>query len=249
MNKHYMIEPGTTPAPEKYKIVIDVKGPYLVWGVPPLRQYFIMPNAEGVSWEFVAGASFKMDKEPTALCRCGASKNKPYCDGAHLKADWDPTLTASEEPLLEGAEVFEGPSLSVSDNRPYCAYARFCDAKGGVWNLVGESEDEYARELTIREANMCPAGRLSAWDSQTQRPFEPHYEPSLGLIEDPKIGASGPLWVRGGITIARADGFVYEVRNRVTLCRCGQSDNKPYCDGTHASMRFHDGLDKLPHKE
>jgi CDGSH-type Zn-finger protein len=39
--------------------------------------------------------------------------------------------------------------------------------------------------------------------------------------------------VRGGITIESADGVPYEVRNRVTLCRCGRSDNKPFCDASH----------------
>ena len=39
----------------------------------------------------------------------------------------------------------------------------------------------------------------------------------------------------GGIPIHGADGQAYEVRNRVTLCRCGRSANKPYCDGAHAA--------------
>lgn len=249
MSKHYMIEPGTTPANEKYKIVVDAKGPYLVWGSPQLTQQFIMPDHHGASWEFVSGDNFSTQKQPTALCRCGASKTKPYCDGSHLKTDWDPTLTACEKPILDDAEVFVGQTLSVSDNKQYCAYARFCDAQVGVWNLVGESDNETARDLAIRESDMCPSARLSAWDNQTHHPFEPTYTPSLGLIEDPAIGVSGPLWVKGGIPISRADGFVYEVRNRVTLCRCGQSMNKPYCDGTHASMKFQDGLNSLTHKK
>jgi CDGSH-type Zn-finger protein len=47
--------------------------------------------------------------------------------------------------------------------------------------------------------------------------------------------------VKGGVQIKSSDGFVYEPRNRVTLCRCGQSGNKPFCDGTHISMKFNDG--------
>ncbi|WP_298253461.1 CDGSH iron-sulfur domain-containing protein [Bradyrhizobium sp.] len=61
---------------------------------------------------------------------------------------------------------------------------------------------------------------------------------SIGLVEDPLDGCSGPLWLRGGIAVISADGFEYEVRNRVTLCRCGASKNKPFCDGTHASIKF-----------
>ncbi len=60
------------------------------------------------------------------------------------------------------------------------------------------------------------------------------------MIEDPQEGVSGPLWVRGGIPVVSADGTPYEVRNRVTLCRCGASQNKPFCDGSHASIGFTD---------
>jgi CDGSH-type Zn-finger protein len=58
------------------------------------------------------------------------------------------------------------------------------------------------------------------------------------LLEDPQKNASGPIWARDGITIASSDGFTYETGNRVTLCRCGQSENKPFCDGTHAHVGF-----------
>jgi CDGSH-type Zn-finger protein len=51
----------------------------------------------------------------------------------------------------------------------------------------------------------------------------------------------GPLWVRGGVRITGSDGRDYEVRNRATLCRCGASSNKPFCDGTHKKIGFRDG--------
>jgi D-arabinose 1-dehydrogenase-like Zn-dependent alcohol dehydrogenase len=60
--------------------------------------------------------------------------------------------------------------------------------------------------------------------------------------EIPALGCSGPLWVRGGITVESGDGTRYETRNRVTLCRCGASSNKPFCDGSHAALAFDDGL-------
>jgi CDGSH-type Zn-finger protein len=43
----------------------------------------------------------------------------------------------------------------------------------------------------------------------------------------------GPLWVTGYIPVERADGKTFEMRNRVTLCNCGESKKKPLCDGTH----------------
>ena len=73
-------------------------------------------------------------------------------------------------------------------------------------------------------------------------PLEPELDPSVALVEDPQNGVSGPVWVRGGIRIVSATGEVYEVRNRVTLCRCGSSKNKPFCDGSHVRIRFSDGL-------
>ncbi len=79
-----------------------------------------------------------------------------------------------------------------------------------------------------------------AWDRETKEPLEPHFERSIGIVEDPAEGVAGPLWVRGGIPVVAADGEPYEVRNRVTLCRCGASKNKPFCDASHASIGFTD---------
>ena len=164
-------------------------------------------------------------------------------------ADWDPRLTARPDALLDRAAVIDGGTLQMTDNEKYCVFARLCDAKGQVWNLVGQPENDEARELAIREASMCPSGRLMAWDNETGTPYEFRFEPSLGLIEDVAIGASSGLWVRGGIPVSRESGETYEIRNRVVLCRCGASHNKPYCDGTHASIRFNDRLEGTPEGE
>ena len=87
-----------------------------------------------------------------------------------------------------------------------------------------------------------PAGRLVAWNNATGQPLEPELPISIGLVEDPPEKCSGPIWLRGGIPVVSADGFAYEVRNRMTLCRCGASRNKPFCDGTHAHIKFKDGI-------
>jgi hypothetical protein len=71
------------------------------------------------------------------------------------------------------------------------------------------------------------------WGKKTKKTIEPEFEKSIGLIEDPAVGVSGPIWVRGGIPVESADGKTYKVRNRVTLCRCGKSSNKPFCDSSH----------------
>jgi len=246
--KDYTVQKGSVVAPEEFHITIISDGPYMVYGKPPMKQQFIMLNEDRQPWYFKAGRSFSTDKEPTAICRCGSSKNAPYCGGSHVNADWDPTLTAPEEPLLLGAVAYNGPKLILSDNEIYCAFARMCDAKGQVWNRVMMDDDESV-ELTKRESEHCPAGRLSAWNKETGEPYEPDLKPSLGLIEDPQIHSSGALWVFGGIPLSRQDGFTYEVRNRMTLCRCGQSANKPFCNGAHASMKWDDGLGGEPDGE
>ena len=70
---------------------------------------------------------------------------------------------------------------------------------------------------------------MVTWDKKTKAPFEKKFQPSIEIIEDPQIKVSGPIWVKGGIEIESADGYKYETRNRVTLCRCGKSNNKPFC--------------------
>ena len=236
------IQAGTHVAPNEYKIKIVARGPYLVFGKPPLSQQFIILNAEGDSWEFREGEHYPLTASPTALCRCGASHRAPFCDGTHTKAEWSDSQPSNNTSLLDEAERTEGPRLTLTDNEKYCSFARFCDAAGRVWHNVERSDDQTSHDLAIRQASMCPSGRLMAWDNDSGRPFEPHYEPSLGLIEDPSMMASGGLWVRGGIPVEGADGKEYEVRNRVVLCRCGASANKPFCDGSHAAIHFDDGL-------
>lgn len=244
MKPEQKIEPGTPRVEKKYCIVIDKEGPYFVYGNPPLQQEFIVPNEAGESWEYKQGIRFNMEEEPVALCRCGHSRCKPFCDGSHTKEEWDATLTAHPAPLLEEAEVFDGPGYQLIDNPTYCVHARFCMAKNTSWRLIRESGQEEVRELLRHEVFNCPSGRLKIWDKNSETYLEPELTPSLSLIEDPQKECSGPLWVKGGIPIEDCSGNCYEIRNRVTLCRCGKSKNKPFCDGEH--MEEQKFTDELP---
>jgi CDGSH-type Zn-finger protein len=223
------------------KIQVSKDGPYLVSGGLPLAEVTIGANKEGESVKWDWGRTYP-DKGQYALCRCGGSANKPYCDGTHAKQGFDGTETASRKPYLEQAKLLEGPTMSLTDAESLCAFARFCDPNGQVWNLVQETADPQAKQNFVRQTCDCPSGRLVAWDNATGEPIEPHYEPSIALIEDPVQNCSGPLWVRGGVAVIATDGFAYEIRNRVTLCRCGASHNKPFCDGSHAAIKLADGL-------
>ena len=135
-------------------------------------------------------------------------------------------------------QVLDGPVFQLTDAESLCAFGRFCDPNGQVWSQVARTDDPHVQAMFIRQVKNCPAGRLVAWDKASGQPIEDALPVSIGLVEDPEQQCSGPLWLRGGIQVTSADGFEYEVRNRVTLCRCGESKNKPFCDGTHAAIKF-----------
>jgi len=221
------------------KVVVSKDGPYMVSGNVPLAKQTIVSDAAGDSQEWREGEALPA-RANYALCRCGHSRNKPYCDGTHTKVGFDGTETASREPYLKQAQLTEGPSQSLTDAEVLCAFARFCDPNGQVWNQVGRTDDPRVSAMFVRQVNNCPSGRLVAWDRATGKPVEHELPVSIGIIEDPVEKVGGPLWLRGGILLVAADGGAYEVRNRVTVCRCGASKNKPFCDGSHAAVKFTD---------
>jgi len=214
------------------EIRITNNGPYIVSGSVPLSRQTLVCNFSGDAVEWKEGEHFPV-QETYSLCRCGCSHNKPFCDGTHLDNHVNGTETASRVPYLDRAEWTEGPGIRLSDAPGFCSHARFCVRGKGIWELVEESGNPEARKTAIQMAADCHSGRLVIHDRKTGEPVEPVFEKSIGLVEGPIKGHSGPLWVRGGIPVISADGFVYEIRNRVTLCRCGNSRNKPFCDGSH----------------
>jgi CDGSH-type Zn-finger protein len=212
----------------------------------PLSRYVIEVDEEGNSREWRRTHTYETSSE-YALCRCGQSGNKPFCDGSHLWVGFDGSESLlTRVPYLELADELDGPERALTDVRQLCVGARFCDPPPTVWRLVDATGDEPARRRFDHMVGNCPSGRLVAWDRRTAQAFEPSLDPSIAVVEDPALGVSGPLWIRGGIPVASSpDGHVYERRNRVTLCRCGQSQNKPLCDGTHAAIGFRDGSPEL----
>jgi CDGSH-type Zn-finger protein len=220
------------------RVAVSQDGPYIVVGSVPLSTQTIAADAKGDSTAWAESGSFPK-AEKYALCRCGHSKKKPFCDGTHAKIGFDGSETANRAPYLDQASGIDGPELMLTDAESLCAFARFCDPNGKVWAQVARSDEPKVRAMFLRQVNDCPSGRLVAWDKASKKPIEGKLPVSIGLIEDPAEKCSGPIWLRGGITLIAADGFEYETRNRVTVCRCGQSRNKPFCDGTHAAIKFH----------
>jgi len=229
------------------KIVIVKDGPYLVSGNLPLYKEIICSDKDGNPDKWKKGETCK-HHEKYALCRCGSSSNKPFCDGSHSDICFNGKETASRKKYIEQAKKIVGPNLVLTDAEDLCAFVRFCKKYGGAWNLTRASNVPRARREAIREACSCAAGRLVVWDKKTGKAIEPKLKPSISLVEDPDLKVSGPLWVKGGVPIESCDSTTYEIRNRVTLCRCGHSTNKPFCDGTHVSAKFNDG-DKTLNKK
>ena len=138
------------------KIQVTKDGPYLASGSLPLSEQWIVTNAEGESLEYREGKKYPAQPQ-CALCRCGQSANKPFCDGTHKKARFDGTETASHQPYLEQVETIEGPTMLLTDQENLCAFARFCDPKGRVWNLV--EADRQARSPATGETRGGPLSR------------------------------------------------------------------------------------------
>ena len=165
------------------------------------------------------------------MCRCGASSNKPYCDGTHARTEWDDTDNAPEGSYAERTKSYGGDGIEVLDDRGICVHAGFCGNQvTNVWKMAAKTSDSRIRAEAIAMIERCPSGALSyTVDSE---PIEPDLPVQIAVIPD------GPLWVSGGLEVTRSDGTRLETRNRVTLCRCGQSGSKPLCDGSHQEAGF-----------
>lgn len=219
------------------RIEITQDGPYVVSGGVPLAEEAITPVGGHMEYRvsrvLARGSVY-------ALCRCGRTSNPPFCDGAHIKARFDGTERAPREPYEERADTLPGMGVFLlDDNR--CAFARFCHREDGdVWSMTERSGNPRVKSEAIRASSDCPAGRLVHVDAQDGTVYEPELAPQISLLQDPQKGVSGPYVVRGGVTLISDDGSKYERRNRYALCRCGASNNKPFCDALHVSVGFQD---------
>lgn len=219
------------------QITITKNGPYIVEGNVPLvkKTQIVSEYGEPLTWQTLD--KIRTEQEPYALCRCGKSSHKPFCDGTHKQIPFDGTETAITDGSEESKRMLpRGKNLTVYVDSDLCMSSGFCNLRNiGLVNLVMDSEDTMKRSLAMAMIERCPSGALT----YQVDPDEPEIEPdlpqeiadSIEITSDGPI--EGPLWVTGYIPIKRSDGMPFVARNRVTLCRCGKSRNKPLCDGTH----------------
>jgi CDGSH-type Zn-finger protein len=223
------------------KISVQEKGPYLVSGAVPLveKTQVVTEFGEPIAWEKLGD----LPAQPIyALCRCGNSANKPFCDGSHKRANWDSTETAPTNSTAERREVHEGGSqIVVRRDYSVCCESGFCGTRlANIQRMLSDATPDNTdlRSQIIAMVERCPSGSYTYSLENTSRDIEPDLPQQIAVTTE--ITSEGPirgaLWVTGNIEIQRADGQPIEVRNRVTLCRCGFSKNKPLCDGSHRTL-------------
>jgi CDGSH-type Zn-finger protein len=215
---------------DERQITVAEGGPYIVQGSVPItsKTPIMSEDGEPLTWKTDAATE---TKATVALCRCGASSNKPYCDGTHASIEWDGSDNAPDGTYAERAKSYGGDGIEVFDDRPTCVHAGFCGNKvTNVWKMAAKTGDSQIRAQAMAMIERCPSGALTyAVDGEV---IEPDLPTEVAVTPD------GPLWVSGGVTVTRSDGTQLETRNRVTLCRCGQSASKPLCDGSHKEAGF-----------
>ncbi len=210
------------------KVTVKEGGPYLVSNVT-LRSKTPIKSELGEPMSWRTGENLET-RATYALCRCGHSNTKPMCDGTHASVDFDGTETASGT-YAERAKDYVGENIVVHDDRSICVHAGFCGNEvTNVWQMVKETGDTIVRSEMIAMIERCPSGALTySIDDSVNEPDLPE---AVAIIPD------GPIWLSDGVTVETSGGQPLEARNRVTLCRCGQSANKPLCDGSHKEAGF-----------
>jgi len=219
------------------KIVVKPDGPYVVHGNVPLvrKTQIVSEYGEPLTWKKEATLA---TPETYALCRCGQSHEKPFCDGTHCEVDFDGTETADTGLTHERQVIYLGSTkIVVRQDATLCMNAGFCRTrKASIAQMVPATDDDTdARSQVIAMVERCPSGSLTYTMEEQGGDIEPDLPAQVAVTtEMTSVGPiAGALWVTGNIAIERADGQALETRNRVTLCCCGRSKNKPLCDGVH----------------
>jgi CDGSH-type Zn-finger protein len=170
-----------------------------------------------------------------ALCRCGGSNLKPYCDGTHARIGFSSAKSPERTP--DRPDRYEGKEIVVLDNRGTCCHFGNCtDHLPEVFHHEGdpfvtpEGASADAIEKIVRE---CPSGALGFIRDGT---------PYQGEERDEEIFVShnASYYVRGGIKLEGEPMNSGASAEHYALCRCGQSKNKPFCDGSHWYAKFVD---------
>jgi CDGSH-type Zn-finger protein len=203
-------------------------GPYLVTNVERLRDWL--------------GRDLPV-RPQLALCRCGASAIKPYCDGSHARVGFSDQKSPDRMP--DRRDTYVGLQVTVYDNRGICQHSGFCtdrlatafrtDQEPFVAPSAGRMDE------IIRAVRDCPSGALSygvdGVEAREAVDWHDQREPAIEVSKDGPYRVTGSLPLRDADLpdAPRAEG---SSREHYALCRCGQSQNKPFCSGMHCMSTF-----------
>ncbi len=177
----------------------------------------------------------KLDTHPvTGLCRCGGSKMKPYCDGTHNEEGLNEVKKKDRVP--DKVKTYPGEDIIIYDNRGVCSHDGSCvDRLPAVFDKDRKpwiKPDAASVTEIIKTIEHCPSGALSYGFGERRYQEWGQDTPAITTSKD------GPLKVTGGVLLKDDGGCQPECKEHYTLCRCGGSHNKPFCDGDHLDNGF-----------
>jgi CDGSH-type Zn-finger protein len=209
----------------------------------PNGPYYLITNSEPVEIPNLQNAGGKALSTVTgvALCRCGQSKNKPFCDGTHSVVGFSSKVIDESRNAKDKRKNYVGSNnkITIHDNRAICAHAKECIKNHAVFNDSARpwiNPDGATIESIIQTVKDCPSGALSySIDGIEYR--DQDRQPMVTVARD------GPYAITGGIELSGDNVRFGEgaSKEHYTLCRCGASNNKPFCDGSHHEIHFKDG--------
>lgn len=225
-----MVQVTPGPSNSEAEIRIERNGPYLLTKVEHFTNWL--------------GEEIPLQQQ-TELCRCGQSRNKPFCDGSHTAAKFSGEKDPKRVP--DKRDVFEGQQLEIFDNRGICAHSGFCtDRLASVFHAGQEpfiTPSGGRMDEIVAAVRACPSGALSYGIDhvEARNQVDRNRPPWIEVSKD------GPYRITGGIRLvdeqgddlARAEGAS---REHFSLCRCGHSQNKPFCSGMHWYVKFTDPI-------
>lgn len=209
------------------RITVLADGPYQLIGAI---------NVAGVD------GSIPTEASTTFLCRCGGSRNKPFCDATHGLKGFIGAESADKGPIVKRHTAYRATDggITVFDDRSRCSHAGQCSKRLPQTFRAGSDPFVDPDSASIAEISSvvddCPSGALTYRLSGVRKAPEATSEASIVALQD------GPYLVRGNIELISAAGDQYEHLASQTLCRCGLSRNRPFCDGSHWYAGFRDPL-------